>query len=629
MGKLNVNPLKGLNYGVIGNGTSAALISAEGNIDFCCLPYFNSPGVFSDLLSPGNGGTFRILTDDSYTIRQRYITNTNILLTQYRSEEGDFDLIDFMPRYKYSDGKYHCPSEIIRYFRYKRGTPRFNIVYAPKLGFAQYDTLSEEQKDYIKSYTSRGAYESIYLYSDLPFDSILKQEEIVLKANAYCLLSYNQKLLEVDRESIYLEYSRTKVYWLEWSQRTVSFRKYNEEIGRSALILKLMSFQKSGAIIAAVTNGLPETAGEERNWDYRFCWIRDASMIIQVLLQLRHYNGAKRFLNFMIDAIPYKDERIQIMYGIRGEKELTEKTLDWLKGYKDSRPVRVGNAAYFQKQNDIYGVLLDVIYRNFQYFGHEVENAEDLWTITRSLVRKVENHWHEEDMGIWEFRSQKKHFVFSKVLCWVALDRGKKIADLLGMEKYAERWGATAEDIHKDVMERGWDEKIGAFTQAYENEALDAANLLMAPYGFINPQDERFKSTVLKTRDELCRNGLMYRYKNTDDFGLPKSSFTVCTFWLIKALYQVGEKKQAIEYFNNLLKESNHLGLFSEDMDFNTKELLGNFPQGYSHLALIDTAITLGEGLITSDEETLENLEPAPNQRLSQEDLAGEYEWDE
>jgi len=588
---------------------SAALVSHDGSMDFLCLPYFNSPGVFSALLDNNKGGSFGILTGPEYKTEQKYLKNTNILVTEFRSEEGNFNVIDFMPRYKYQDN-HHCPSEVIRFIKYKGGTPRFRIRYNPRLGFAQYKTDTVPQEGFIKSFTEEGSYESIYLYSDLSKQAILNSEEILLEEDAYLCLSYNQKILPVSMESVYLEYYKTKVYWLDWSNRTVKFQQYNEEIIRSALLLKLLTFQKTGAIIAAVTTSLPETVGEERNWDYRFCWIRDASMIIQVLFQLRHYDVAQRFLQFIISVIPYKDERVQIMYGIRGEKKLTEKSLDWLDGYKGSKPVRIGNGAYHQKQNDIYGVLLDVIFRNFKYFGTQVENAEDLWTITRTLVRTVSRHWMEEDMGIWEFRSQKRHFVFSKVLCWVAVDRGTQIAELLEMERYRKEWQDLANVIKDDILTNGWNEKLQSFTQAYENEVLDAANLLMAPYGFIDPKDPKYVATVRLSEERLSRNGLMFRYKNQDDFGLPKSSFTVCTFWLIKALHQIGETQKAKKYFDQLLNESNHLGLFSEDMDFDTKELLGNFPQGYSHLALIDTAITLMEdNAVDPQESLLDSLE--------------------
>lgn len=604
-----VSPKKGLNYGVVGNGISAALISHTGSVDFLCLPYFNSQAVFSALLDEKKGGRLALEVDESYRINQAYFPNTNILITQYRSDEGAFDLIDFMPRYGIGNGQHHCPSEFIRIFRHRNGKPRFRINYDPRIGFGQHKTKNQPSGKYIKSYSTKGTYESMYLYSDIDHETILKGDSIELIDDRYISITYNQKILPVNKERIQLEFYKTKVYWLDWSNRTVSFGKYNKQILRSALILKLLTFQKSGAIIAAVTTSLPETVGEQRNWDYRFTWIRDSSMIIQVLFELRHYDEANAFLQFMLNAIPYKDEKVQIMYGIRGEKQLTERTLNWLDGYKGSKPVRVGNAAYNQKQNDIYGVLLDVIYRNFRYFGTQIENAEELWTITRNLVRKVENNWKRPDMGIWEFRSQKQHFVFSKVLCWVAADRGKRIAEILGMEEYRDRWGTLADNIKKDVLKKGWSEKRQAFTQAYESNVLDAANLLMAPYGFIDPKDPKYVSTVQVSERELSKNGLMYRYKNEDDFGLPKSSFTVCTFWLIKALHQIGEKQKAIEYFDHILGETNHLGLYSEDMDFETKELLGNFPQGYSHLALIDTAITLMDNSYSAEELMLDALE--------------------
>ncbi|WP_211227876.1 glycoside hydrolase family 15 protein [Spirochaeta cellobiosiphila] len=620
-----INPLKGLNYGVVGNGISAALISHEGNVDFLCLPHFNSHGVFASLLDKEKGGTFKIIVSSDYSISQRYLRNTNILVTEYRSAEGNFNVIDLMPRHKTPDG-HHCPSELIRYIKYKGGKPRFRVMYSPQLGFGQHPTHNESKKKFIKSYTETGTYESIYLYSSIDHQKILNSEEILLEKDEYFDISYNQKILNVCMDSIYLEYYKTKVYWLDWANRTVSFKKYNDEIIRSALVLKLLTFQKTGAIIAAVTTSLPETVGEERNWDYRFCWIRDASMIIQVLFQLRHYDVAQRFLQFIINAIPYKDEKVQIMYGIRGEKQLTEKSLDWLAGYKDSKPVRIGNGAYHQKQNDIYGVLLDVIYRNFKYFGTQVENAEDLWTIARSLVRTVSKNWMKEDMGIWEFRSQKRHFVFSKVLCWVAIDRGAKIAELLDMKEYYKEWNLLADQIKEDVLQNGWNENLQSFTQAYENEVLDAANLMMAPYGFIDPKDPKYVKTVIQTEKRLCRNGLMFRYKNKDDFGMPKSSFTVCTFWLIKALHQIGEKEKAQKYFDQILQESNHLGLYSEDIDFETKELLGNFPQGYSHLALIDTAITLMDNELSAEETMLDNLERTQTTTDILEDIDKEYE---
>jgi GH15 family glucan-1,4-alpha-glucosidase len=401
---------------------------------------------------------------------------------------------------------------------------------------------------------------------------------------------------------------RTKVYWLNWSERSKKFGKYNKEILRSALTLKLLSYDKTGAIIAALTTSIPETIGEIRNWDYRFCWLRDASMVIKVMSELGHRNVARRYLKFILDIIPDKDEKIQIMYGIHGQRALPEKILGYLAGYENSQPVRIGNAAYRQKQNDIYGVLMDVIYQQFKLFKTSLENSEALWTITRSIVKTVERNWKKPDRGIWELRTLPKHFTFSKVLCWVAIDRAIKIARLLKMNSYIEPWSQLRETIKIEVMAKAWNETIGAFTQAYDDPSLDASNLLLEPYGFIDAHDPKYISTVKTTQAMLSDNGLMYRYRNEDDFGKPKSSFTICTFWLINALNKIGEKDVAINLFEQLLSYSNHLGLFSEDLDFESKRLLGNFPQAYSHLALIETAVNLLSGRLTNEEKILEAI---------------------
>jgi GH15 family glucan-1,4-alpha-glucosidase len=422
------------------------------------------------------------------------------------------------------------------------------------------------------------------------------------------LLSYNQKILEQNVERAYLKLERTKVYWLNWSERTKRYKKYNDEILRSALVLKLLSYNKTGAVLAAATTSLPETLGEIRNWDYRFCWIRDASMVIKVMTSLGHYNVARRYLNFVIDIIPDKDEKIQIMYGINREKKLTETILDHLSGYEHSAPVRVGNDAYRQKQNDIYGILVDVIYQHFSIYDTSMQNSEELWTIVRSIVKIVKDNWKKPDRGIWEIRTEYRHFTFSKVLCWVAVDRAIKIARLINMTEYVNKWRELSDEIKNNILENAWNEEIGAFTQSYESTDLDASTLLMEPYGFIDAKDPKYVSTVKVTRKKLCRNGLMYRYKNKDDFGKPSSSFTICTFWLINSLYKIGEKDEAEKLFKQLLSYSNHLGLFSEGIDFETKRLLGNFPQAYSHLALIETAENISGGLLSKEEKIIEAM---------------------
>ena len=595
-----------LNYGVIGNGRTAALVSQFGSIEWACLPEYNAPSQFAKLLDKEKGGEFAIIAED-YQIKQRYWDNTNILVTNFSKGENVFELWDFMPIYKNESGDYYYPADVIRYVKYISGKPQFKCKYNPQLNYAKNKTSTFVAPHYIKSFSINGAYESIYLYSDLNYDQICHGDLITLDRDAFFLISYNEKIIKPTVIKANLELQRTEVYWLNWVDKGFKFKSYNQQIIRSSLVLRLLTFNKTGAIIAAITTSLPETIGEERNWDYRFCWIRDAAMMVSVLIKMGYRDEAHRFLNFILDIVPGKDDRIQIMYGIRGEKKLTESTLDHLAGYENSKPVRIGNAAYHQKQHDIYGVLVDVIYQNLKNFHVALDDAENLWTITRGILRTVEINWKNTDQSIWEFRNEEKHFTFSKVLCWVAADRGKKIAKLLQKPDYVEQWTLLADCIKEDIYSNAWDEEQQAFTQAYENEYMDASNLLMEYYGFIEPTDPKFISTVRRTYDKLAHKGMMYRYKNQDDFGLPSSSFTICTFWMIRSLYKIGDQQKAREMFDNLIANTNHLGLLSEDMDFETKRLLGNFPQGYSHLAMIETAIMFSGGY-KEDDNVLQNL---------------------
>lgn len=594
-----------LDYGIIGNCQSAALISKYGAIEWCCLPHFDSGSIFAKLLDDTKGGSFEVLVDDSYAISQKYIINTNILVTEFNNGTDAFEFIDLMPRHPNNSQGYYAPPDIVRYVKLLEGKPKFRVRYNPQLNYARGATTTVKKSAYIHSQTVVGTYESIFLYSCFDFDAILNEEEITLTDNGYFLLSYHEKLLEQNTARQYLTMQRTRVYWLNWTEKTTKYNRYTEEIIRSALVLKLLSYEKSGAVLAAATTSLPETIGEVRNWDYRFCWIRDASMVIKTISSLGHSRVAQRYLQFIIDIIPIKDEKIQIMYGINGEKNLKEEVLDHLDGYKGSKPVRIGNAAYEQKQNDIYGILMDVIYQQFVQFDCSLDNSEELWTISKSIVNIVKDNWQRKDKGIWEFRTEERHFTFSKLLCWVAVDRAIKIAKLLNKESTSDKWTKLREGIYRDIYENAWNEEVQAYTQSYGSKDLDASTLLMENYGFIEAKDERYIKTVQATERELCNDGLLYRYKNKDDFGLPSSSFTICTFWFINSLFKIGEKQKAKRLFDQLLSYSNHLGLFSEDIDFESKRLLGNFPQAYSHLALIETAINFSGGY--SDEEELKH----------------------
>ncbi len=584
-----------LNYGIIGNCRSAAIVSNVGSLDWCCLPEFDSSSVFAKILDEKNGGSFEILVDDSYSISQCYESQTCILVTTYTNGEDAFEVHDFMPRYYKNKDGYHAPPEVVRYFKHKFGRPEFSVKYNPKLEYAKGVTNSYVKEDFIVSLTNQEHFDTMFMYTSFDKDNVLNGDKIQLKRDGYFLISYNEKLFVPDLHKIYLELERTKIYWLNWVDRTPKYSKFNTQIIRSALTLKMLTYDKTGAVLAAATTSLPETIGEVRNWDYRFCWIRDASMVIKVVSELGHKNSAKRFLQFIIDLMPDKDEKLQIMYGINKQKKLTEETLDHLDGYKGSKPVRIGNAAYKQTQNDIYGILMDVIYEQLVKFGSNLENNEELWGITKGIVWIVNKHWKEADKGIWEFRTEDRHFTFSKVLCWVAIDRAIKVAKIFEKEHKLKQWELLEKEIREDIHANAWNADVNAFVQSYGSNDLDASVLLMESYGFIEAKDPKYVSTVKAIEKELSNDGLLYRYKNEDDFGLPSSSFTICTFWFINSLFKIGEEEKALALFNKLLGYSNHLGLFSEDIDFKTKRLLGNFPQAYSHLAMIECAINFSK----------------------------------
>jgi GH15 family glucan-1,4-alpha-glucosidase len=433
------------------------------------------------------------------------------------------------------------------------------------------------------------------LYSNLDYDLILNEKTIELQEDAFLMISYNQKLIKISQSRVELEYNRTLVYWLDWTNRSKKFDSFNKEIERSMLILKLLSYQRSGAVLAALTTSIPEVIGRDRNWDYRFCWLRDASMSIKTLVTLGHKGAAKRFMEFIKSILKSKDESFQIMYGIRGERNLKEKTLSYLNGFAGSKPVRIGNAAFSQKQNDSLGYLMDMIYHYYLYFPGTLDEIEEMWEVVKGIVKTVISQWREPDNGIWEIRGERKHFVISKVMCWVAMDRAVSIAQLLDEPGYVKKWSGIARQIREEVLEKGWKESIGSFSQAYENPDLDASLLLMEDYGFISAEDPRFVKTVHAIEQGLMHNGLLFRYRNHDGLGIPSSAFTICNFWLVKALFRIGRQEEARSMFERLLTFSNHLMLFSEDLDFYTGEQLGNYPQAYSHLAIIETARLFAE----------------------------------
>ena len=582
---------KGLNYGIIGNCKSSALINEDSSIDWCCLPQFDSSAIFCKIIDNHIGGSFKVEADDSYIITQQYINNTAIVRTNFKNPKNEFEVLDFMTRYKLDDQNFYSPPEIQRLIKPIKGLPKIKVLYNPTLEYANGKTKTYEKEDFIVSVLDEASYETLFLYTDIEKKKILENKEFELSKSVYLNLSYNEKIDLPSLSKSEEEFKKTQEYWLNWCKKSPSFKSYNKEITRSSITLKLLTFEKTGAVLAAATTSIPETIGEVRNWDYRFCWIRDASMVIKIIAKLGHQRIVKNFIDFIVNLIPNKNEKLQIMYGIDGQKTLTEKILKHLSGYKNSKPVRIGNAAYIQKQNDIYGILVDAIHFQIEKFKDMSYKHEQLWSIVKSVVWVVEKNWKKPDKGIWEFRNEDQHFTFSKLLCWVAIDRAIKISNLIKNGRKSDKWKILREEIKNDIHLNAWNPKIKAFTQSYGSDFLDASVLLMESYGFIDCKDPKYVDTVKAIERELLFDGLLFRYKNNDDFGEPKSSFTVCTFWYINSLFKIGEETKAKNLFDQLLSNSNHMGLFSEDLDFKTKKMLGNFPQAYSHLALIETAM--------------------------------------
>ena len=600
--------MKNYDYGIVGNCSSAALISSDCSIVWMCLPNFDSPALFAQILDEKKGGYFKISAVNLIKSEQEYIIHTAILRTIFETKDGIFEVNDYMPRFETFRREHYCPPEIHRRIKVVSGSPRMTIDLDARPNFALGGADYTIKDDYIKITSQKGHYNSFYLYSNVDYEKILNGEEIKLEKYTYFLLSFHEKIESIEQDKIFLDYQKTKSYWLEWVQRTHYPKKYKEEVLRSAITLKLLMYQRTGAVIAAPTTSLPEIIGKDRNWDYRYCWIRDAAMIIDLYVRIGHIKSADGFINFILNRVQLKHEDIGVIYGINGEEKLDEETLDHLSGYEGSRPVRIGNDAYKQQQNDLYGELIETIYTYFVVNRRSsFQVNEEIWTMTRSLVNRVRDTWRNVDSGIWERRDKPQHYVHSKLLNWVAMDRAVKIAKFVGKNHYIASWSKMAEEIKIDILKNGWNKKLKAFTMYYGSDIYDASNLLMLHYGFLSSDDPRIVSTVRQYYKHLVKNGFTFRYITEDGLGVPENAFIVCTFWMINALYLTGEEKKSREMFDNLLSAANHLNLFSEAVEVSTKRLTGNFPQGYSHLAFIQTALLLETDYNWSDASTSRN----------------------
>ncbi len=528
------------------------------------------------------------------SVEQAYITHTPILKTIFTTKDGIFEVRDYMPRFELAEGEVYCPSEIHRIIRLVQGNPKMTVELQPRPNYALSEAHFVHSSEYLKITSMSGEYNSFYLYSNLNLHDVLSNKEMEIKESSYFLLSYHEKLETINPEKILVEYERTKSHWMYWVYRTKIPERYREMLIRSIITLKLLMFQRTGAVIAAPTTSLPEIIGKDRNWDYRYCWMRDSAMIIYLYTHLGHARSASRYISFILNRMLLKHEDIAVMYGINGERLLEERVLEHLSGYANSRPVRVGNDAYRQKQNDVYGELIETIYAFFIANPKEVIGVnEEIWTLVRSLVNRVLATWRDPDSGIWERRGPMRHFVHSKLMNWVAMDRAAKIAQFVGKTRYVPGYLKVADEIKDDILKNGWNQDQQSFMMYYGGGELDASSLLMLHYGFLDRKDPRMVSTVQTLHRELTREGFVLRYKAADEFGVPENAFIVCTFWMINALYLIGQEQQARVMLEKMISFANKFGLYSEDIEPATGRLTGNFPQGYSHLAFIQTIFLL------------------------------------
>lgn len=589
-----------------------ALVGKNGSIDWFCFPRFDSPSVFAAILDDEKGGCFRIApVEDGITGKQLYWPDTNVLITRFFSPDGVAEITDYMPIG--SDTKAPPRRQIVRRVETARGSMKFSLECHPAFNYAR---DPHETKISVEGAAFHAPGLSLGLASAIPLQlagtgvraefTLQEGESAVfvlreISAGARCGLTLSRRESTEDFKS-------TVEYWRQWISKCTYAGRWREMVYRSALALKLLTYSPTGAIVAAPTCSLPESIGGARNWDYRYTWIRDAAFTLYGLLRIGLTEEAAKFMNW-VEARCHElnpDGSLQIMYGIDGRHLLTEETLDHLEGYDESRPVRIGNGAYNQLQLDIYGELMDSVYL-YNKYGSPI--SADLWMDLRRLINWVCENWSREDEGIWETRGGRRHFVYSKLMSWVAVDRGLRLADKRSFPADREKWLKVRDQIYEEIMARGWNHGRQAFVQFYGGESLDAANLMMPLVFFLSPSDPRMLKTldaINKPPEEggLVSNSLVYRYNTkeiADGFTDEEGTFNICTFWLVEALTRAGRTERsrledARLIFERMLGYANHVGLYAEETG-PSGEALGNFPQAFTHLALISAAYNLDRAL--------------------------------
>ncbi|MDC7806102.1 glycoside hydrolase family 15 protein [Luteimonas sp BLCC-B24] len=580
-----------LDLGLVGNGTFGALFDARARLVWSCLPAFDGDPAFCALLSPHEGhGDWSIELEDFERSEQSYIENTAILRTVLADRHGaSIEITDFAPRWRQHD-RFYRPVMLMRRIRLLSGSPRIRVLLRPLADWGARAPDSTWGSNHIRfvlpDFTLRAT-------TDMPIRLLREGLPFVVDRDLHFILGPDETLTQPLAEFVRDGLHRTTSYWREWVRYLSIPLDFQEAVIRSAITLKLCQYEESGGIIAAMTTSIPEAADTERNWDYRYCWVRDSAFVVRALNRLGATRTMEEYIRYIFNLTVSDDGDMQPLYGIAFEHELTEETMPALAGYRGMGPVRRGNLAYVQRQHDTYGSV--VLASTQLFFDRRLEHRGDEATF-RKLEPLGELAWKlydQPDAGLWEFRGKAHVHTYSAVMCWAACDRLGKIAAQLGLDDRATFWRERAGAMRARIMEEAWNTDLGTFADAFGGDRLDASLLLLADLGFVAPDDPRFVGTVEAIGRTLRHGDGLFRYVTPDDFGAPETSFTICTFWYIDALASIGREHEARTLFETLLSRRNHLGLLSEDLEFETGEAWGNFPQTYSHVGLIMAAMRL------------------------------------
>lgn len=593
-------------YAAVGNLWTAALVGRNGSVDWCCLPELSSPSIFAALLDRTRGGRFRVGPARPLLGRQYYEARTNVLTTEFRSPRGRFEVTDFMPLRGPLDGRTpeRQASVFCRIIQAHEGEPEVHLEWSPRFDYARAPTRMRARRDGVvatggSSAAALGLAGARPQLADAEHGPVARAALRLRAGNRTAvIMTWGDEVPAVDLDGVDALLRETVEAWQAWAYRwpgddSTWGGTYHDQVVRSGLVLKLLTHPETGAIAAAPTTSLPEAIGGNRNWDYRYSWIRDAAFTSQALAALGHTAEALDFLLWAEGASAAgvgAGRHLQILYGLHGETDLTEAELPHLEGYRCSRPVRIGNAAVYQHQLDVYGELLGAAYE-FLRTGGTI--SPDLWHFLSWVADETARRWREEDHGIWEIRGVPRHYVSSKAMAWMALDRALQLARRLGMQGNEEVWRSAREDIRDAVLAHGYNEKIGAFVQAFGSTELDASNLLIPLVGLLPFDDPRVRGTTERVLRDLTTNGLVCRYRAEDGLEGDEGAFGLTTFWMVDVLALSGRTSEAAELFAEVARRANHVGLFPEEFA-PSGEFLGNFPQAFSHVGFVNSALYLG-----------------------------------